>query len=208
MEQLPKGWNLAKLEDLLNYIQPTNYIVESTDYRDTYSTPVLTAGKSFIKGYTNEVTGIFSKLPCIIFDDFTTASRFVNFPFKVKSSAMKILVPKHEDVNIRFAYYFMQTLNIKGETHKRFWISEYSKLPIPLPSPKEQHLIVSKIKQLFTELDKGIEYLQTAKQQLKVYRQAVLKWAFEGKLTNEKSIRKGVLSDVIESVEYGSATKC
>lgn len=207
MEQLPKGWNLAKLEDLLNYIQPTNYIVESTDYRDTYSTPVLTAGKSFIKGYTNEVTGIFSKLPCIIFDDFTTASRFVNFPFKVKSSAMKILVPKHEDVNIRFAYYFMQTLNIKGETHKRFWISEYSKLPIPLPSPKEQHLIVSKIKQLFTELDKGIEYLQTAKQQLKVYRQAVLKWAFEGKLTNEKSIRKGVLSDVIESVEYGSATK-
>ena len=81
------------LDELLPYEQPTKYIVESTKYDDSYETPVLTAGKSFILGYTDEKEGIFEKdrLPVIIFDDFTTASQFVNFPFKVKSSAMKIL---------------------------------------------------------------------------------------------------------------------
>ena len=89
--QLPKGWAICRLEQITDYEQPTDYIVESTDYDTSYSTPVLTAGKSFIIGYTNETTGIYSNLPCIIFDDFTTDSKLVNFPFKVKSSAMKIL---------------------------------------------------------------------------------------------------------------------
>ena len=80
-----------ELADLLEYEQPTAYIVESTDYNDLFSIPVLTAGKSFILGYTNETDGVFDKLPVIIFDDFTTATQYVNFPFKVKSSAMKIL---------------------------------------------------------------------------------------------------------------------
>jgi type I restriction enzyme S subunit len=184
-ENLPKGWTIAKFEDLLDYIQPTNYIVKSTEYKDTYKTPVLTAGKSFIKGYTNETDGIFNSLPTIIFDDFTTATQFVNFPFKVKSSAMKILQPTCDLVNIKLAYYLMQIQNIKGETHKRFWISEYSQLPVPLAPLNEQKRIIDKIEELITDLDKGIEYLETTKQQLRVYRQAVLKWAFEGKLTSE-----------------------
>lgn len=191
-ETLPKGWTIAKFEDLLDYIQPTNYIVKSTDYKDTYPTPVLTAGKSFIKGYTNETEGIFTKLPTIIFDDFTTATQFVNFPFKVKSSAMKILQPTCDLVNIKLAYYYMQTIHLKGETHKRFWISEYSQLPVPLAPLNEQKRILAKLEQLLTDLDKGIEYLETTKQQLKVYRQAVLKWAFEGKLTN-KDVKDGEL---------------
>ncbi|MCZ2130448.1 MAG: restriction endonuclease subunit S [Bacteroidia bacterium] len=185
LENIPKGWTIAKFEDLLDYIQPTNYIVKSTDYKDTYPTPVLTAGKSFIKGYTNETEGIFSKLPTIIFDDFTTATQFVNFPFKVKSSAMKILQPTCDLVNIKLAYYYMQTIHLKGETHKRFWISEYSQIPVPLAPLNEQKRILAKLEQLLTDLYKGIEYLETTKQQLKVYRQAVLKWAFEGKLTNK-----------------------
>lgn len=204
---LPVGWTTATFEDLLDYIQPTEFIVQSTEYDDKYKTPVLTAGKSFIKGYTNETNGIFDALPVIIFDDFTTATQFVNFPFKVKSSAMKILKPTCNFVNIKLAFYFMQTVNIKSETHKRYWISEYSKLPIPLPPLKEQQRIFDKIEEFITELDKGIEYLETAQKQLKVYRQAVFKNAFEGKLTNEKSIRWGKLKEVCESVEYGSATK-
>jgi type I restriction enzyme S subunit len=179
-ENLPKGWTIAKFEDLLDYIQPTNYIVKSTEYKDTYKTPVLTAGKSFIKGYTNETDGIFNSLPTIIFDDFTTATQFVNFPFKVKSSAMKILQPTCDLVNIKLAYYLMQIQNIKGETHKRFWISEYSQLPVPLAPLNEQKRIIDKIEELITDLDKGIEYLETTKQQLKIYRHAVLKWAFTG----------------------------
>lgn len=192
LETLPKGWVIATFEDLLDYIQPTNYIVKSTDYNDIYPTPVLTAGKSFIKGYTNETEGIFTQLPTIIFDDFTTATQFVNFPFKVKSSAMKILQPTCDLVNIKLAYYFMQIQNIKGETHKRFWISEYSQLPVPLAPLPEQIRILAKLEQLLTGLDKGIEYLKAAQQQLKVYRQAVLKWAFDGKLTNE-DVKEGEL---------------
>ncbi len=85
LETLPKGWTITKFEDLLDYIKPVAYIVKSIDYKDTYPTPVFTAGKSFIKGYTNETDGIFFKLPTIIFDVFTTATQFVNFSFKVKS---------------------------------------------------------------------------------------------------------------------------
>jgi restriction endonuclease S subunit len=183
---LPSRWALATFEDLLDYIQPTEYIVASTEYDDKYKTPVLTAGKSFIKGYTNETNGIFNALPVIIFDDFTTATQFVNFPFKVKSSAMKILKPTSDLMNIKLVYYFMQTVHLKSETHKRYWISEYSKLPIPLPPFNEQIRIFDKIEEHFIILDKGIESLKIAQQQLKVYRESVMKWAFEGKLTNTK----------------------
>ena len=129
-------WVECKLEDLLNYIQPTKYIVDSTKYNNQYKTPVLTAGKSFIIGYTNEMKGVFSELPVIIFDDFTTATQFVNFKFKVKSSAMKILKQTSDLINIRYIYYFMQTIRYNTDTHKRYWISIFSQLPIkiaPLP---------------------------------------------------------------------------
>jgi len=198
---LPKNWKIACFFELLDYIQPTNYIVESTEYNDNYKTPVLTAGKSFIIGYTNEKEGIFNSLPVIIFDDFTTATQFVNFPFKVKSSAMKILHPKDELVNIKFVFYYMQTVRIKSETHKRYWISEYSKLPIPLPTLSEQQQVVSKIEKLFSELDKGKQQLETVRQQLKTYRQSVLKWAFEGKFTSVNESTAGTSRDLSRSTD-------
>jgi len=180
---IPKHWEIRKFEELLKYIQPTPFIVESTDYSDKYDTPVLTAGKSFILGRTNEKHNVFESIPVIIFDDFTTASKYVNFSFKVKSSAMKILQPKNESVNLKFVFYYMQTIQLTFDTHKRYWISVYSQLPIPLPPLPEQQAIVAKIEELFSELDKGIESLKTAQQQLTVYRQSLLKAAFEGKLT-------------------------
>lgn len=197
-----KHWKIKKLEDLLDYIQPTKYIVKSTDYDDHYKTPVLTAGKTFILGRTDENDGVFENLPVIIFDDFTTANKLVNFKFKVKSSAMKILKPKDETVNILFVFYFIQTIRISFDTHKRYWISVFSKLPIKIPTPEEQELIVSKIEGLFSELDKGIEDLKTAQQQLKIYRQSVLKWAFEGKLTNEK-VKDGILPEGWKIIKVG-----
>ena len=194
IREIPKGWTKAIFEDLLDYIQPTKFIVESTEYDDKYKTPVLTAGKSFIIGHTNETDGIFNEIPVIIFDDFTTSTQFVNFQFKVKSSAMKILKPTCELVSIKYAFYFVQIIHISVDTHKRYWISHYSQLPIPLPPLPEQHRIVAKIEELFSSLDKGIESLKTAQQQLKVYRQAVLKWAFEGKLT-DKNVVEGELPE-------------
>ena len=155
---LPKGWAVCRLEDIVEYEQPTAYIVSSTDYDDSYPTPVLTAGKSFMIGHTNDDEGIFSNLPCIIFDDFTTDSKLVNFPFKVKSSAMKIL-KVHKNVDIEYVASFMSITRLIGDTHKRYWISEYSKLEIPLPPYKEQVRIKNQIKHLFERLDSITECL-------------------------------------------------
>ena len=156
--QLPKGWTICRLEQITDYEQPTDYIVESTDYDTSYSTPVLTAGKSFIIGYTNETTGIYSNLPCIIFDDFTTDSKLVNFPFKVKSSAMKIL-KVNQNIEIDYVAIFMSITRLTGNTHKRYWISEYSKLKIPIPPKTEQKRIVSAVQNIFAKLDMIMENL-------------------------------------------------
>ena len=151
-EELPKGWTYSKLEDVVDYEQPTNYIVHSTNYSDAYSIPVLTAGKSFIIGYTNEHENVYTKLPCIIFDDFTTNSKFVDFQFKVKSSAMKILQVRAA-AEVKYVAMFMSITRLIGDTHKRYWISEYSKIKIPLPPLAEQKRIVKKIEELFGALD-------------------------------------------------------
>jgi len=168
-----------ELGELLPYEQPTAYIVESTDYNDSYKTPVLTAGKSFLLGYTNEETGIFDQLPVIIFDDFTTATQYVNFRFKVKSSAMKILHINTDLVVPKFIYYRLQIIQFDHSTHKRYWIQQYSKIKIKIPPLSEQERIVSRIEELFSKLDAAVETLQKTKEQLAVYRQAVLKEAFE-----------------------------
>lgn len=174
-----------RLEELLEYEQPTAYIVSSTDYSDNHKTPVLTAGKSFILGYTNETAGIFDRLPVIIFDDFTTAIQYVSFPFKVKSSAMKILHINKNLVHPKYIFYRMQVIQFDHSTHKRYWIQQYSKIKVKIPPLPEQERIVARIEELFSELDKAVETLNTTKQQLAVYRQAVLKEAFEGKLSKQ-----------------------
>ena len=157
-QKMPEGWAVCQLDSIISYEQPTPYIVKSTDYDNTYATPVLTAGKSFIIGHTNETNGIYEKLPCIIFDDFTTDSKLVDFPFKVKSSAMKILQVK-EDINIEYIAMFMSITRLIGDTHKRYWISEYSKIEIPIPPQNEQDRIVKKVRLLLSRLDEIMENL-------------------------------------------------
>lgn len=174
-----QGYSEYELGDLLEYEQPTAYIVESTDYSDSYSVPVLTAGKSFILGYTNEMEGVFDKTPVIIFDDFTTATQYVNFPFKVKSSAMKILHINKDLVLPKYIYYRIQIIQFDHSTHKRYWIQQYSKIRVSIPPIPEQERIVARIEELFSQLDAGVETLKKTKAQLAVYRQAVLKEAFE-----------------------------
>ena len=145
-------WAEDVLENILVYEQPTKYIVSSEKYSNDYKTPVLTAGKTFILGYTNEEKGIFNKLPVIIFDDFTTASKYVDFPFKVKSSAMKILNCNPE-MNIKFYYYLLQSLDYDASTHKRYWISEFAPMTVPVPPKEEQDKIVEKVEQLLNLID-------------------------------------------------------
>lgn len=135
------------LSDVTNYEQPTNYIVRSTEYSYSNNTPVLTAGKTFVLGYTSETDGIYraSDNPVIIFDDFTTSSKWVDFDFKVKSSAMKLITAKDESIaKLRYIYYWLNTLPsglVQGD-HKRQWISSYCNKKIPIPPLEEQERIV------------------------------------------------------------------
>jgi type I restriction enzyme S subunit len=200
---MKEDWTECCFEDLLDYEQPTKYIVNSTKYNDSYKMPVLTAGKSFIKGYTNETDGIFDDLPTIIFDDFTTATQYVNFKFKVKSSAMKILVPTSKLVNMPLAYYAMQVNQVRSDTHKRYWISVFAKKKFLLPPLIEQTAIVKKIEELFSSLDSGIADLKKAQDQLAIYRQAVLKKAFEGKY---ELVKLEKISDAVGGNAFKSKT--
>lgn len=133
-----------KIKDFIAYEQPNEYIVESDRYNNKYSTPVLTAGQSFILGYTNESKGVYEKGPCIIFDDFTTSVHYVDFPFKVKSSAMKILTTK-SNANIKYCYYLLLSLSKMPPNHKRQWISTTSEKSYVLPSMDKQISIVKQL---------------------------------------------------------------
>jgi type I restriction enzyme S subunit len=166
-------WKASPLGDLLDYEQPTKYLVASKEYDDNYKTPVLTAGKTFILGFTNETEGIFKEhLPVIIFDDFTTAFKFVDFPFKAKSSAMKILKPK-KGVNIYFVYEAMRNIEYEIGGHERHWISKYSNIEVPIPSDEEQRKISNflaeindKINQSEIQLEQTRQFKKTLSQNL------------------------------------------
>lgn len=133
-------WISTELSSLLDYERPDLYIVESDNYKNE-GIPVLTANKSFILGYTDEKNNIYSRVPVIIFDDFTTEKKYVDFPFKVKSSAIKILKPKGNNV-LKFVFELMNTINFEAKEHKRYYISTYQKLFVYVPKDvKEQQNI-------------------------------------------------------------------
>ena len=157
-ELCPNGVEWKELGEVLDYEQPTKYIVKSKDYNEEYPTPVLTAGQTFILGYTNETEGIYTaskEKPIIIFDDFTTASKWVDFDFKVKSSAMKILTIQNEQVSkvlIRYIWHYLGTITYRPAQHGRQWIGTYSKIKIPVPPLEIQ-------KEIVALLDKFTEYV-------------------------------------------------
>ena len=167
-------WEEKKLGECLDYLQPTKYLVSSTEYDNSYNTPVLTAGKTFILGYTNETNGIFENdLPVIIFDDFTTATQFVDFPFKAKSSAMKILIPR-QDIDIKFIYEAMQIMNYEIGGHERHWISKFSQIDMQIPCLEEQ----TKIANFLSAIDDKINHCQAQITHTEIWKKGLLQQMF------------------------------
>lgn len=119
-----------EVRDLLEYEQPSKYIVEHMDYSENSKLiPILTANKAFILGYTDERCGVYSKSDCIIFDNFTMDMKYVNFSFKVKSSAIKILTPRPK-VNLRYMYEYLSFLGLASDDHKRHYILIQHIMPV------------------------------------------------------------------------------
>jgi restriction endonuclease S subunit len=193
----------VKIDDVLKYEQPTKYIVDTENYDYSFKTPVLTAGKTFLLGHTDEKNGIFDKVPVIIFDDFTTAFHYVDFPFKVKSSAMKILKPVKELADLKYLFYKMQTISIDKDLHKRYWISKYSQIEIPLPSLKTQQKIAA-------ILDKADELRQYNKQLIEKYdalTQSLFLDMFGDPIKNKKGWDKIELKKVTSKIGSGSTPR-
>ncbi|MDE6425264.1 MAG: restriction endonuclease subunit S [Ruminococcus sp.] len=176
-ELCPNSVDYVKIGDIVDYEQPAKYIVKSTDYSDKFDTPVLTAGQTFILGYTDEKNNIYQATkenPVIIFDDFTGAFKWVDFPFKVKSSAMKILTADEDKTFIRYIFHIMGKIGLSSDEHKRLWISIYSEFKIPLPPLEVQREII-RILDNFTELTKELtKELTLRKKQYSYYRDYLL----------------------------------
>ena len=159
------------IQDYVIYEQPQKYIVHSTDYvsHGKDYTPVLTANQSFILGYTLEKDGIYKKGDCIIFDDFTNENKYVDFPFKVKSSALKILQTK-EGLMLKFFYEYLQFLNFESTDHKRHYLSEVAVTDISVPNLKEQTFLCK----IFTSFDNKLKNEEALLEKYRLQKQFLL----------------------------------
>lgn len=169
-------WEEVELGEVLSYEQPTPYIVRDTNYQNNYKTPVLTAGKTFILGYTNEGNGICKNIPVILFDDFTTDSRYIDFEFKVKSSATKLLRVKGQN-NLYFIFCALQCFKYPIGGHERHWISKFQYLTIALPSIEEQTAIA----EVLTAADREIELAKEKLERLRRQKRGLMQQLLTGK---------------------------
>lgn len=211
-ELCPDGVEFVEIGSVVSYEQPNKYIVSSTDYNDTYDIPVLTAGQTFILGYTDDVEGIYNaseEKPVIIFDDFTGAFKWVDFSFKIKSSAMKLLKVNGTSLELRYIFYIMEMLNYTSNEHKRLWISKYSKFKIPFPPLPVQCEIVRVLDEMAfvnEELEKKLKAeLEARQKQYEYYRNALLTFAGGGQ--TDSSVRWLKLGDIATEIYRGAGIK-
>lgn len=162
----------AKVGDVLSYEQPQPYIVEDTEYT-AGGTPVLTANKAFVLGYTSETDGIYDKGDCIIFDDFTLDCKYVDFPFKVKSSAIKILTAKNKEL-LRYTFEFLKYLDLSTDEHKRHYIAETQNQEFILPTTQ----IVRTIAHAFSTLSSRMQTIVKQRDMLELQKQYLLRQMF------------------------------
>lgn len=207
IEVLPKGWVLAKFDECCENISLNGIRIKQKQYLNSGKIPVIDQGRELIGGYFNdELLVVPNEPPYVVFGDHTKVKKFVTFKFIAGADGVKVLKP-YDFILPKLFYYFIYAVKMPDKGYARHY-QFLANSEFLIPPQNEQKRILAKLEQLLTDLDKGIEYLETAKQQLKVYRQAVLKWAFEGKLTNSFEIPLVTLSEVIEPPKYGTSKKC
>ena len=197
--KIPKDWQWVKLGDECEFTQGIQVDIEKQkfekfensvqflriiDFTQVNEPPryIENPGERYILN-KNEIAMV--RYGTVGFVCINKIGAIANNLFKINPS--KNIYPKYL-INFFNSLLFRSKLETKGATMQALSFGLIKPIPLPLPPLETQQAIVSKIEELFSELDKGIEDLKTAQQQLKTYRQSVLKWAFEGKLTNENVI--------------------
>jgi type I restriction enzyme S subunit len=145
-----EAWEQRKIGDIFQFERPDNYMIDDDHYQET-GVPVLTANKAFILGYRDE-SGAYDKGDCIIYDDFTLDLKYVDFPFKVNSSVIKILTSKNGS-DLLFDYFLLSRTPILQQGHARHYISVVQPTEVRVPNKDESNkikLMLSSIESLIT----------------------------------------------------------
>ena len=196
-------WEQRRLGEVISYEQPQRYIVEGK-IETQGEIPVLTAGKTFILGYVSEIDGIkYDKDGVIIFDDFTTDAKYIDFPFKIKSSAIKILSLFDDEDDLYFMYNLLCNIKYRPQNHERHWISIFSNFRVCIPSKMEQ----KKISRFFKLLDHHITFQQRKLDHLKERKKALLQKMFPKEGTNVPELRFPGFTDAWEQRRLGDLVK-
>ena len=184
---LPNNWQILEIRNLIEKIPLTGIKLKMRDYNEDGKYPVIDQGQELIGGFTDEEMLVPCELPVIVFGDHTKEIKFIDFPFVAGADGIKVIKPKSV-FNSKLFYYFLQAVKIPDKGYARHY-QYLEKELIPIPPIEEQVLIVSKIEELFSQLDAGVAGLKRAQAALKRYRASVLKNAVEGNLlNNEKKI--------------------
>ena len=182
--ELAIGWTLVEFDQTCDKISLNGIKIKQKQYQTSGKYPVIDQGQEIVGGYFDgDDLVVPNEPPYIIFGDHTKVKKFINFRFIAGADGIKVLKP-YGFLNSKLFYYFIHCIKLPDKGYARHF-QFLEKAEFPLPPLPEQHRIVAKIEELFSSLDKGIESLKTSQQQLKIYRQAVLKWAFNGKLSEE-----------------------
>tara|TARA_R110002110_G_C13468395_1_gene719656 strand:+ start:4659 stop:6176 length:1518 start_codon:yes stop_codon:yes gene_type:complete len=178
---IPKHWEHGTFDECFGTLPTSGFKIRQKDYSQSGRYPVIDQGADFIGGYTDDKTKVFDlSEPVLVFGDHTKCFKFVTTAFAPGADGIHILTPRGHDA--KYLYHLYHSLRLPDRGYSRhFSFLKRSKFPIaPL---NEQRRIVEKIENLFAELDKGEESLRVAKAQAVLYRQSLLKHAFEGHLT-------------------------
>ena len=181
-----EDWVEIPYKNVVDKISTSKQKLKQKEYLTSGKVPIVDQGQELIGGYTNDESKVLDcKLPIIVFGDHTKIVKVINFPFAPGADGTKVLQPK-QLLDPKLLAFFTKILvfKIKDKGYARHY-QHIEKIDLPIPPFPEQRAIVAKIEQLFSDLDNGIASLKTAQDQLKIYRQAVLKKAFEGELTKE-----------------------
>lgn len=174
--------------------------IKQRDYLRSGTLPIIDQGKELIGGYSNNSSKqLKCDLPVIVFGDHTRAVKYIDFPFGAGADGIKVLEPT-VGLYPKFLYYATKYLVLRLEDRGYARHYQYvEKKELDIPTVPEQERIVARIEELFSQLDSGVETLKTVKRQLVVYRQAVLKDAFD----TSSYANKVKISTIVNDIRIG-----